>query len=300
MYRVGLDIGGTKINIGIIDYANQSARIIATHRYEVKEVKGVFTEIKSAIEKLCAENGIDYSQLGHCGVGIPGTVSSDGRRILKVPNIDILSDDFADRLVNTLGIPVTMIQDSRAAAWGEYLCGNGKGADTLICMTLGTGIGTGIVINGKVYHGALGAAGELGHIPVEGGLRRCGCGKQGCIEKYCAGGGFDITARELLGEGKTAKDLFSAARGGNIQAKEAIDKAIVLLGTTVVAAINLLSPNAILFSGGLSKESEYLSAVIDFAKSHCYSSGELPVLDTAALGELAPMVGAALCDLSLS
>lgn len=299
MYRVGLDIGGTKINIGILEYENQSARITATHRYEVKEVTNVFAEIKSAIEKLCAENGIDYSELGHCGVGIPGTVSDDGRRILKVPNIAILSEDFADRLSNILSLPVTMIQDSRAAAWGEYLCGKGKHSDTLICMTLGTGIGTGIVIGGKVYHGALGAAGELGHIPVADGNRTCGCGKTGCLEKYCAGGGLDITARELLGDGKTSKELFIAAKNGNLQAKKAIDEAVVLLGTAVVAAINLLSPNAVLFSGGLSRETEFLTSVTDFARTHCYSSGRLPILETAGLGELAPLVGAALCDLSL-
>jgi glucokinase len=164
-------------------------------------------------------------------------------------------------------------------------------------MTLGTGIGTGIVIDGRVYNGGLGAAGELGHLPAVKDGRPCGCGKRGCLEKYCSGGGLDITARELLGDGKTARELFSEAKSGNLQAQKAIDDAAVLLGKAVVAAINLISPNVILFSGGMSKQEDFLDAVIAYAKDNCYFSGEFPRLEPALLGELAPLVGASLCDL---
>ena len=162
-------------------------------------------------------------------------------------------------------------------------------------MTLGTGIGTGIVIDGKIYTGALLGAGELGHIPAVEGGRPCGCGKRGCLEKYCAGGGLDITARELLGNGNTAKELFSAAKNGNADAQKAIDSAIEILGRAIVSAVNLLSPSCILFSGGLSEEDTSLTPLIEYVKTHCYSSsGELPVLKKAELGSLAPLVGAAL------
>ena len=297
MYRLGLDVGGTKINAGIIRYENGEAEVLALRTLAVKSVGNVYEDIKAAVLDICTEKGIAYSDIVSCGVGIPGTVSRDGRRILKAPNIAILSADFADRLSDVLGISVTMVQDSRAAAWGEYLCGGGKGADTLVCITLGTGIGTGIVIDGKIYNGGLGAAGELGHLPVVKDGHPCGCGKRGCLEKYCAGGGLDIAAREILGEGKTAKELFIAAKEGNAEAKNAIDRAAVLLGNAIVSAINLMSPNAVLFSGGMSKQRDFLDTVIDYAREHCYSSGELPKMEAAELGELAPLVGAALCNL---
>ena len=297
MYRLGLDIGGTKINVGIIRYEGGEAEVLALRTLAVKSVGNVFEDVKAEVLNACSEKGIAYSDIESCGVGVPGTVSADGRRILKAPNIAILSEDFADKLSGTLEIPVTMVQDSRAAAWGEYLCGGGRGTDTLVCITLGTGIGTGIVIGGKIYHGGLLAAGELGHLPVVANGRPCGCGKRGCLEKYCAGGGLDITAREVLGEGKTAKDLFLAAKEGNSDAKNAIDNAVVILGNAIVAAINLMSPNAVLFSGGMSKQSDFLHDVIAYAREHCYSSGELPKMEEAKLGELAPLVGAALCGL---
>jgi glucokinase len=225
-------------------------------------------------------------------------VSADGKRILKVPNIAILSEDFATHLEKKLCLPVRMLQDSRAAAWGEYLCGGGRRMNTLMCITLGTGIGTGVVIDGKIFNGGLGYAGELGHIPVVEDGRPCGCGKRGCMEKYCAGGGLDMTARELLGEGNGSKELFAAARAGNAKAGAAIENAVLLLGRTVVSAVNLLSPNAVLFSGGMSNEEDFLFPLIEYIKTHSYSAGALPELGKAALGELAPMIGAALCDLS--
>lgn len=295
MYRLGIDIGGTKINIGIIREDGDDISIVVCKKVEVRTVKDALTEIKNAVEAICQENGVEYTDIVSCGVGIPGTVSRDGKKILKVPNTAILSKDFAKELEAALNIPVKMLQDSRAAVWGEYKCGGGKGLDTVICMTLGTGIGTGIVIDGKIYKGALLGAGELGHIPVVEGGRPCGCGKRGCLEKYCAGGGFDITAREMLGEGYTAKELFEVARQGRDDAKKAIDESIVILGRTIVAAVNLLSPSCILFSGGLSSETEYLSSLIEYVETHCYSSSnEIPILKKAELGTLAPLVGAAL------
>lgn len=291
MYKLGLDIGGTKIHIGILDPENT---LLGIKKLYVSKLTDPIGEIRSQAWALARELSVPKEEIGFCGVGVPGTVSDDGKHLLKAPNISLLSESFAKELEDALSIPVKMIQDSRAAAWGEYLCGAGKDAKTLICITLGTGIGTGIVLNGKIYNGALGAAGELGHVPVSGGDRPCGCGKIGCMEKYAAGRGLDITASELLGEGKTAKDLFAAAKGGDQKAKDAIENAVSLLGTTLVAAVNLLSPDCLLFSGGMSEEGYYLDAVIDFIRAHCYFSGAYPRLARAALGEYAPLYGAAL------
>ncbi len=296
IFRAGIDIGGTKIGVGILD---GEYRLCARETVPVSTIKDVFETVGTVLDTLCARIGITRAEIVSVGVGIPGTVSADGRSILKVPNIDILTETFADDLEAALGIPVTMMQDSRAAAWGEYLCGSGKGLRSLICMTLGTGIGTGIVLDGHVYHGGLGCAGELGHLPAVPDGRICGCGRRGCVEKYAAGRGLDMTARELLGEGAAAADLFSAAENGNQTAVEAISSAVRMLGNTVVSAVNLLSPEAILFSGGLAAQKKwYLEPLIAYVKEHCYTSGTMPVLACAALGDAAPLIGAALAPLA--
>ena len=201
MVKIGIDIGGTKINIGLFSAKEKS--LIASKKGYIAEISDLSAYIKDTTDALCKENGIQPDEILSIGIGIPGTVSADGKKILKAPNISLLSDDLAEKIEGSLNVPVSFVQDSRAAAWGEYLCGGGKGAESVVCVTLGTGIGTGIVLGGKIYNGALGCAGELGHLPIAEGGRPCGCGKNGCLEKYCAGGGLDITAGELLGEGKT-------------------------------------------------------------------------------------------------
>lgn len=292
MYKIGLDIGGTKITIGLFNSA--SKELIKSEKLYVKNVENVISTLKTEIEKIVADQGGKYEDIESVGVGIPGTVSDDGKKILKAPNISILTESFATDLENKLNIPVTMVQDSRAAAWGEYLCGGGQNCHTVVCVTLGTGIGTGIVLEGKMFGGALGCAGELGHLPVVENGRSCGCGQNGCMEKYCAGGGLDITAKELLGEGNTAAELFDAAKNGNDSAKVEIEKAVAMLGRGLVSIINLLSPDCLLFSGGLSEQEEmYLNPLIEYIEGHCYKADKLPKISKASLGAYSPLYGAA-------
>lgn len=292
MYKIGIDIGGTKMTIGIFSVADRCLK--KSTKLYIKDVDNVFLEIKREIENLTNICDIKYSDIESVGIGIPGTVSNDGKKIIKVPNISILTKNFASELEECLKIPVKMVQDSRAAAWGEYLCGGGQGFGTVVCVTLGTGIGTGIVMNGKIFSGALGCAGELGHLPAVKDGRECGRGKKGCMEKYCAGGGLDITAVEILGKGNTAQDLFFAANSGNEVAKKAISNAIEMLGNGLVSIINLISPDAVLFSGGLSEQEEnYLNPLVNYISSHCYEAGSLPKISKSELGTLSPLYGAA-------
>lgn len=292
MYKIGIDIGGTKINIGVFD--DDTKKLVENKKSYVADIVDLSEHIKSVVYELCDKNKINVKDLISCGIGIPGTVSEDGKRILKVPNIDVLSDDIADKIEDALKVPVKFVQDSRAGAWGEYLCGGGKGAGIVVCVTLGTGIGTGIVMNGKIFNGALGYAGELGHIVAVENGRECGCGHRGCLEKYCAGRGLDITARELLGEGKSAADLFEEAKRGNEEAKKAITDAVKMLGAGLLSIVNLLNPDCLLFSGGLSDQEEmYLNPVIDYIKNGCYIPEKPPVIKKAELGEHSPLYGAA-------
>ena len=292
MYRIGVDIGGTKINVGLFE--DEGKRLIEVRKSYVAETADIVELICKEIDRLLERNGAQSSSLGFCGVGIPGTVSSDGRTIVKAPNLKCLPKNLPELLEKRLNIPVNLVQDSRAAAWGEYVAGAGVGSSALACVTLGTGIGTGLVIDGKIYSGALGAAGELGHLVGHENGRECGCGRRGCIEKYCAGGGLDITACELLGEGNTAKELFDRAEEGFLPARKAVDDAVIMLGRGLLAIINLMSPDCLLFSGGLSsREESYLNPVIDYIRSHCYIGEREPIIKKAALGEYSPLYGAA-------
>ncbi len=292
MYKVGIDIGGTKITLGVFDAATK--QLIKSEKLYIKDIESIVVTLKQTVFRIINDLGGKYSDIESVGIGIPGTVSSDGKKILKAPNISKLTENFVVELEKELSLPITMIQDSRAAAWGEYLCGGGQGYSCVICVTLGTGIGTGMVIDGKIYSGALGAAGELGHLPVVENGRKCGCGRHGCVEKYSAGGGLDITARELLGDSKTAADLFDAVKLGNKDAKKVLEEAVIILGRALTSIINLISPDCLLFSGGLSEQEElYLNPLIKYITEHCYNATELPKISKAALGEYSPLYGAA-------
>ena len=278
--------------IGLFDA--QSKNLLCYTKSYITDIADPFLHIYGEIQKLCVQADADEKDILSCGVGIPGTVSADGTEIVKVPNISMLSVDFAEQLQKITKIPTRLVQDSRAAAWGEYLMGGGRECNTVVCVTLGTGIGTGIVMNGKIYDGALGCAGEMGHIPVVKDGRPCGCGKHGCLEKYCAGGGLDITAKELLGADMTASDLFDAAKQGHDEAKKAIQNAVELLGCGIVSIVNLLSPDCVLFSGGLCmQEALYLNPLIEYVSNYCYMADTVPVLKKAELQELSPLYGAA-------
>ncbi len=294
MFKAGADIGGTKINVGLFDA--ESGELLAREKEYVKNINDVKAYLKEALTRLAHSLDKELDSVSSLGIGIPGTVSDDGKRILKAPNIALLSDNLGAELEDALGIPVGLVQDSRAAAYGEYLA-SGKSYKNLVCVTLGTGIGTGIVMNGEIFPGALGAAGELGHLPVCEGGRECGCGKRGCLEKYAAGGGLDITARELFGKDKDAKYLFMRVREGDAVAIEAINNALTSLGRGLVSIINLLSPDCVVFSGGLAEEELYLKPLLEYVGTHCYTAGRLPVLKKAELGELSPLYGAAHVDI---
>ena len=287
MLRLGVDIGGTKINLGLF---NEKGLLI-NEKFSVASVTDLPSFIKEKSQELLDKLG--YGEIGFVGVGVPGTVSEDGQTIIKVPNLKSIKPDFTKRLKELFVSPVFVLQDSRAAAWGEYKFGGGKGKNSVVCVTLGTGIGTGIVLNGKIFNGALGCAGELGHLPIVENGRDCACGKKGCLESYAAGKGLDYTARIILGDDKTAKDLFKAAREGQSQARRAIKEGIGYLGAALTSIINLLSPDCLLLSGGLSEVDEYALPIIDYIKTHCYQAGALPVIERAKLKDLSPLYGAA-------
>lgn len=291
MLRLGVDIGGTKINVGVVD---ENLKVLKNQIFKTSEVKNVPELCLKFLNDFCLSAKIKKSEFGFCGIGVPGTVSIDGKRVIKVPNIDILDGITAKDFENALEIPCKILQDSRAAALAEYSVQAEK-PNVFVCITLGTGIGTGIIINGNIFTGGLAAAGEVGHIKTANGTRICGCGKVGCVETYAAGKGLDKTATEILGKGKTAFDLFLTAKNGDEKCIKAIDDATDRLSEAVTAIINILSPNCIAFSGGLIGQKElFLEPLFKKIKEKCYFAEEKTELKIATLGSDAPMIGAAI------
>ncbi|MBP3626851.1 MAG: ribulose-phosphate 3-epimerase [Clostridia bacterium] len=294
MYYVGVDIGGTKVNIGLFDEEN---RLICNAKIKVqKNPDALFSSIAESLFDLLQTNGIEKQEIMGCGIGIPGTVSEDKKTAIKIPNLGIENLNIAELFYKYTGFKSVVIQDSRAAALGEYTSGNARQSKSLICITLGTGIGTGVILNGKIYSGFASSAGELGHFPAIPNGRECGCGKRGCVECYSAGKGLDITAKELYGENATAITLFDNAKAGDKKAVDAIINAVELLGKVIVGAVNLLSPDTLIFSGGLSAQKEFfVEPLKEYILNHKYKTDgekEMEIKD-AFWGENAPLAGAA-------
>lgn len=296
MYRLGIDIGGTKVNMGIV---NEAKALISNKKLLVKDIdkNTFFKHIAEEILLFIKENNLSVDDFEFCGVGVPGTVDDSGKICVKAPNLNIHNQEASSIFESILNIPTRLVQDSRAAAWAEYKVGKGMGFKNIICITLGTGIGLGIVLDGKIFAGSNGTAGEIGHNTVVQNGRLCSCGKRGCLGFYSAGLGLELTAKELLGENADAHDLFNEAKSRNKKAIEKLNEAIVYLGSELTSLYNNFAPDCIIFSGGLSIQKElYVEPLMKYIQDHIYKTenGKELFMDYAETGENAPMIGAAL------
>lgn len=271
-FVVGVDVGGQTAKIGIVD-ARGDVLIQSVIRTDSHEDANIFVStLADAIKDLIAKSGKE-GQIRGVGVGAPNGNYYTGE-IAFAPNLVWAAKKnvpFADMLSEALGgIPVALTNDANAAAVGEMTYGVAKGMKHFIMITLGTGVGSGIVINGEVLYGSDGFAGELGHTcAVRHNGRQCGCGKQGCLEAYCSAMGVARTAREWLEMSDepsllrsvdkiTSKDVFDAAKEGDVLAKKIFDYTGRILGEKLADFIEFSAPEAIVLFGGLARAKEYI------------------------------------------
>ena len=272
-FVVGVDVGGQTAKIGIVD-ARGDVLIQSVIRTDSHEDANIFvSNLADAIKDLIAKSGKE-GQIRGVGVGAPNGNYYTGE-IAFAPNLVWAAKKnvpFADMLSEALGgIPVALTNDANAAAVGELTYGVAKGMKHFIMITLGTGVGSGIVINGEVLYGSDGFAGELGHTcAVRHNGRQCGCGKQGCLEAYCSAMGVARTAREWLEMSDepsllrsvdkiTSKDVFDAAKEGDVLAKKIFDYTGRILGEKLADFIEFSAPEAIVLFGGLARAKEFIS-----------------------------------------
>lgn len=297
--HIGVDIGGTTLSAGIVTPAGRLlSKITAPTLPEPGRSERILETIVTSIRSLLDREGIPLDWLRSIGLGFPGTVDSRRGTVVFAPNIFFENVAVTARLTSLFGCPVYLGQDSRAAAWGEYRAGSGRTCRDLAVITLGTGIGCGLILNGRLFHGGYNTAGEFGHQLIDPAGPLCNCGRRGCLETYCAGLAI-VRAGQTLGQKMTVKEVYALAEAGHPAAREITDQVVRYLGRGLVNLINLLSVQRIALSGGIAKapDSLLLEPVRRFVETHAYAPVARKVdIVRASLGEDAPLIGAALLD----
>lgn len=311
--RGGVDLGGTKIEAAVVDRGNS---VLASARRRTPTAGGpadVAAEIVGALNDACAQSGIEPSALSGVGVGSPGDVEPETGVVSHPGNLPGWEGSFplAETLSAQLGTVVRVGNDVQVATDAEFRLGAGKPYRSILGVFWGTGVGGGLILNGKAWLGR-GAAGEIGHMVVKAGGRRCPCGRRGCLEAYAGRGAMEARARKLAEKGKKTNlfDLMEdrgrtrltssiwerALEGGDKLATELIDEAVEALGTGIASAINLIDLEAVIIGGGLGVRfgAPMVERIAQAMGPHLFNDARPPAVHVAGLGDLGGALGAAL------
>lgn len=302
-YAFGVDIGGTTCKIGFFE---TSGKLL--DKWEIKtntENNGerILSDVAKAVDNKLAQEGISKDEVQGIGVGVPGPVDSEGV-VHRCVNLGWGVVDVADELGSLTGLTVKVGNDANVAALGEMWQGGAKGCKDVVMVTLGTGVGGGIIINGKVVAGFNGAGGEIGHITVnQDEIEACNCGQYGCLEQYTSATGIVRVSKRKLAktteetalrkyEPLTAKDVFDEAKAGDSVALGLVDEVCKILGSTLSNIACVVNPEVIVIGGGVSKAGDIL---IENIQKHYIETSFLACRDVkfaiAGLGNDAGMYG---------
>ncbi|MBQ6932368.1 MAG: ROK family protein [Clostridia bacterium] len=315
MYRIGVDLGGTNIAVGVVD---KNFNIIGRGKMKTnapRPAKAIFDDIATAIRMAVSDAEITLDEVKSIGIGTPGSVNKAEGIIDFANNLDFDHVPAKELLSENLGTDKIYIDnDANCAALGEALAGAGKGKDSFVAITLGTGVGSGIVIDGKLVVGCNYAAGEMGHMVIAMDGEQCNCGRRGCWERYASATALiaqtkdamkknvDSIMWELVDDniakvsGRTA---FDAMRKGDAAGKQVVDNYIRYIAVGLVNVINALQPDMICIGGGISHEKDNLLIPlrkhINRGRYSIYSSKQTEIC-CATLGNDAGIIGAAMLD----
>jgi glucokinase len=277
-FIVGVDLGGTNIAAGAMP--TDGTREIAMRMIPTKSevgAEGVVDRIASLIEEVIEqtrhETGAERSDFLGVGIGSPGPLDRARGVVIVTPNLGWRDFPLRDEVSSRVGLPATLDNDANCATLGEWWCGAAKGGRNVVGMTIGTGIGGGLILDGKLYHGASDAAGEIGHTTIDSTGRRCKCGNYGCLEAYTSGPAIAERAREVLegdedslliqmvdGDVKkiTAQTVFEASKRGDRVALEVVRDTAHFLGVGVSNLINIFNPDTFVIAGGVTQAGDLL------------------------------------------
>lgn len=304
-YAFGVDVGGTTVKMGLFDVSGN-----VLDKWEIPTVKdnegtAILPDVAKSILKKMEEKGISEADLAGIGIGVPGAVDDEGTLIGGAVNIGWKPFNIPKELNAYINVPVKAANDANVAAFGEMWQGGGKGYSNMVAVTLGTGVGGGIIVNGNIVTGATGAAGEIGHIHMEDNeTEECGCKNKGCLEQYASATGIVRLARRRLAEDDvpsvlrggelSAKAVFDAVKAGDRVAIEIAERFGRYLGKGLALVGNVVNPEVFVIGGGVSKAGEILlSFVMPELQKYAFPPCRGVKLALAKLGNDAGIYGAA-------
>lgn len=312
-YYIGIDLGGTNIVAGVV---NEKYEIIAkakTPTNRPRPVEEICADMARVALEAVALAGLTIDDIQSVGVGSPGTVNSETGVIEYANNLDFNDAPVAELIRKVIDKPVYCENDANAAAYGEFVAGSAKGANNAVCITLGTGVGGGIIIDGKIYSGFNFAGAELGHTVLEVDGPKCTCGRHGCFEVYSSATGLirmtkeamdlnpDSKMHEMMGDHVSGRLAFNAMRAGDSAAKGVVDKYIKYLACGIANTINIFQPEILCIGGGVCNEGDALLIPLKEAVNkeiYTRNGGKNTEIVIASLGNDAGIIGAAFLGLA--
>jgi glucokinase len=289
---IGVDLGGTKILAGVLDREGRIGKRIERPS-PTSSTGELLDALEATVSELLGQNGI-----AALGFGIPATIDQNLGRVVFATNLPLVEFDFRDWAGQRFGLPIGIDNDANAAAIAEWRMGAGQGTRHMIMLTLGTGIGGGLILEGRPYRGSVGAAAELGHIVIQHDGPPCQgvCSGRGHLESLASGTAAGKAARELLGPNANAQDLVKQAEGGNEDAVGALAEIGHRLGSGIGSLVNIFNPEMVVVGGGFAAAADL---VLDPARERVQREALEPARDLvrivpAVLGADAGLVGAGL------
>ena len=292
--RIGIDIGGSETKIGLVDIHQKLIVHTAMPTAAERGAEAVIQEIGEKALELLETHGIAMDQCVGAGIGVPGTVLRDTGVVRYSNNIRWENVPLAREMGRYLPIPVQIANDADCAALGEAYAGAGKECQDVVMLTLGTGVGSGIILDGEIYEGKGGS--EFGHMVIIENGEPCTCGRRGCLEAYASETALKRDAKRASGMELTPEEIFRAAAAGDERMREVVDAYTRRLGIGIVNIVNIFRPQLVLLGGSISRQGEVLLAPLrEMVSEGCFGGekGELPEIEIAALGKEAGMIGAA-------
>jgi glucokinase len=308
---VGVDLGGTNISVGVVAADGSSVR--AERTIETRASAGadaVVARIVSQVLGALDEADVPRDAVLGVGIGAPGPLDRATGIVRITPNLGWSEFPLRARVAEGTGLPTALENDANCATLGEWWTGAARGARHVVGVTLGTGIGGGLILDGRLFHGASDVAGEIGHMTIEVDGRWCGCGNHGCLEAYASGSAIAARAREALADGRpsamrdlaggdlaalTTAHVYGAAAGGDAAARAIVAETARYLGTGIASLLNVFNPDVVVIAGGVTQAGDALLGPVreEVARRAFRAATDACRIVPATLGRGAGVIGAA-------
>lgn len=311
MYYIGIDVGGTGIKAGVVSQDGKILKSCAIPTQKDADYKILMKDMAELVFKTLREAGVTMEQIESVGIGFPSAVDEKNGMVVYTANINLNNAPVVDELKKHIDKPIYIGNDANCAALGEYFALNDDSVENFVAVTLGTGVGGGIIINKKLYTGSNGSAGEIGHIRLVTGGEKCSCGRDGCWECYASATALirdskraaeanpdSLLAKNIAANGgrSNGKLVFDTAAEGDPTARKVIDEYIKYIAEGIIDMINIFQPSVIAIGGGISRQGDnLLNPIKEYINGKTYGMSYIEPckVTMAKLGNDAGIVGAA-------